>query len=267
VAGLGRNRYNPNDLGEIVKRLEERVTALETQRRAGNTSIGHGGIFMLRDGTFVMTDGTSLVDPGEKGRISMGHHTANSDEGYHFTVESAVGVAGRYFDGAILTVRTVDGSVTGTAYLPTFELRDKYGGLLVSNTNGTAAGFGHPRLSVNWHDPTAVKTTTSAGFVNVGSLTWYMYHPHLRIQVLVQNGAATVSEVRVRDSDGTEYYKEQFAGSTNQYVGIVIPRTEFESEPTHVNGNTKFLVVEHRRVSGASTAGALITDALGIDLT
>lgn len=266
MSRVGRNRKDPNDLVERIVRLEERIRALETARRASSTSVEQGGLLFIRDGRFFLTEATNIVDKGTKGRILMSFTSADDDNGYRLAVERQDGFTGWASDVAF-AVKTVDGGNTGEPITSTVELFDKQGGQFVSDTIGRAPGMGDPKLAYPWHDTSMVKSSTSSSFATVGSIMWYPYHPHVRIQLLLQNDVGSTSEIRITNGAGDPIYEETYAGGTNAYTPVTLNRTIFEPEPTHVNGNGQFITVQFRRASGAGTVRAMITDVVGLDLS
>jgi hypothetical protein len=260
-----RYREDPNDLALQVKELRERIRKLEQQTRAQSTSIRSGRLALV-DSTPTMTDSSDGVGAGTRGRIGFDRYTAEDDEGYLFRVERAEGMGG---ENAVL-ITTVDGSIAAESFVPNVQFFDKKGGqTVVADAAGHRRGMSDPRLQVPWYRyPTELASSTSSTFAEFAACKWYAYHPHLRIELIVQNDASTVSEILVRDFDGNDYSFAEYDGGTNAHVVLPeIRREQLENDFDGVNGNPTYLIMELRRVSGAGTVRAMVTNIVAIDLS
>jgi hypothetical protein len=258
-------RENPNDLAARIKRMEDRIATLERALRAASTSIRSGRIALI-DGTLTLTDADDGFSEGTRGKMGFMPYTANDDEGYVFYVNRAVGMGGTQ----ALWVTTVDGSVTGDSFTPTFMVFDKKGGRTIAgDAAGHRRGMAEPRLQIPWwKHPADLASSTSTTFDDVAGFTWYAYHPHCRVHMIVQNDASTPSEVQiVLANDGTVLASAVYAGGTNSFVSLDIRREDLINDQDGVNGNLQAIEVQHRRVSGAGTVRTMLTDVVGIDLS
>ena len=261
----GRYREDPTDLGLQIKDLKARVRKLEQQLRGQSTSIRSGRLALV-DSTLTMTDSADGVGAGTRGRISLDRYTGEDDEGYLFRVERAQGMGGQ--DAVLIT--TVDGSILAESFTPNIQFFDKKGGqTIVADTAGHRRGMADPRLQVPWYRfPAELASSTSSTFAEFAAAKWWAYHPHLRVELIVQNDASTVSEVNIRDFDGTTYSFQEFPGGANSFEFMPsIRREDLTNDFDGVNGNPTYLVMELRRVSGAGTVRAMVVDVVGIDLS
>lgn len=262
---MSRQREDSNDLAMRIKRMESRIRTLEQQLRATSTAI-RSGRFVLIDASLTLTDDPSGFGPGTRGNVLFQPYSANDDEGYALRVVRAAGMGGQ--DAVQIT--TVDGSVTGDSFTSNVQLVDKKGGsTVVADSAGHRRGMADPRLQVPWYIfPDQLKSSTSSTFADIAGFKWYAYHPHLRIELIVQNDAATVSEVEVRDPDGNLFSELTFNGGTNAFLDLPeIRREDLINDDDGVNGNPQNMVVRHRRVSGAGTVRTMVTSIVGIDLS
>lgn len=262
---MTRQRHDPTNLPAMIKRLEHRITMLERALRAQRTSI-RSGHFSLVDATLTLTDAEDGFGVGTRGTISLQRITIDDDEGYVLQVKRAEGMGGHY----AMFVATVDGSQGGEAIFSTVSLQDKLGGdTIVADAQGFRRGMSDPRLQIPWHHyPDDMKSSTSGTFADVGRFTWYAYHPHVSVQVIIQNDASTTSEIIIRDGEGTTLSEYTGAAGANTYADLpTIRREQLVNDSDGVNGNPQFMTVEFRRASGAGTVRAMITDVVGIDLS
>jgi hypothetical protein len=100
---------------------------------------------------------------------------------------------------------------------------------------------------------------------------WYLYHPHLRVTVLVNTPAATTYEVHVTEAiTGTELVKITTIAGTFSYYDLIVPRTSIPpgvGADLGTNGNPINLNLEWRRATGAGTATITFVEAVAIDMS
>jgi hypothetical protein len=253
---MTRNRYN-KDLVEQIRELEQRVQNLERSRQLTSSSIDSGSLKITNG--FLLVEGAAGSD---RGQVRIASYTANSDLGYFLGVDRAEKVDG---GERAMQVKTVSGGDFSTV-----EFFDKAGGpTFVGDTSKDGfAGMADPQLHTVWHDPNTLTTTTSTTFTVVAAASWYMYHPHLRIELVITNDAAAISEVRVRDPvANTILAEDEYPGGSNGYFYITVDRANTESGFPGVNGNPTYFYVEHRRSDGSGSARTGIADMLGTDLS
>jgi hypothetical protein len=148
--------------------------------------------------------------------------------------------------------------------LPSLFLRDRYGGNCFADST-LGRGMSEPKFHIQFFDPANTKTTTSATFVNFASSFWYMYHPQMRVTVLVNTPAATTYEIRLNEQGGTQQDIVTTVANTFQYYGLVVDRNNLTLNGNH-NGEATLIDLEWRRASGAGTATMAFVEGLGLDL-
>jgi hypothetical protein len=275
---LSRYNITDGDLLEYIKQLERRISKLERTPQTAYAGVNTSGIVIKGGGLFVQRDD---IGTENQGLIAAGSvYTVGNFDGFEtgmaLRVDRSQSVQGVYDDAGTPSGKiegatamqfiTVDGSgIPSVDTFPTFAIKDKSGDSLVSDTWKARQGFDHPRLQYQIM-PATFFTSTSASFADIGIVNWYMYHPHFRITVLVQNDASTISEVNVNESGGTNLATVQSPGSTNAYVDLICRRSQTIAAGTP-NGNQALLTLQIRRVSGAGTVHVRPVDATGIDLS
>lgn len=272
-------RYNTGDDTDLIARikdLENRLSRLERTPQAGNAAVNNGD-FTITGGAFIVRrPGDAGGGDEQEGLIAMGSQISyNGEEGMSFQVVRSKSVKGKNFfvggdsvDGnPSMVFSTVDGEVANpTLNFPTFNIYDKSGDVLISDSDNARRGFDDPRFQTPWFDPSAYKVTTSGSFSAIAECEWYQYHPHLRMRLLCQNGAGTSSELRVTDLSSSAIIKLVTQGSTFAFVDLVLNRSDMSNGDTP-NGNTETLLLEHRRTAGANNVQTLVVSMVGIDLS
>jgi len=146
-------------------------------------------------------------------------------------------------------------------------LGDRAGSNILADAHNVAAlGMGDPRIHVQFFDPNAFTTFTSSSFTTMRTGFWYLYSPHLRVTVLVQNDVGTTSEVRVVEQGGAEQAIFGAGSGAFQYVDLIVDRRHCING-TGPNGNIAALDLQARRVSGAGNAKVCFAEAISIDLS
>jgi hypothetical protein len=275
---LSRYNVSDTDLLDYIKALEHRISKLERTPQTAFAGVNTSGIVIKGGGLFVQRDDIGTENQGlivAGSEYTVGNFDG-TETGMAFRVDRSQSVKGVRDDqgtpsgkteGAnAMQFITVDGSgIPSDDTFPTFAIRDKSGDDLISDSWKARQGFDHPRLQSQLL-PNVFFTSTSSSFSDVNIVNWYMYHPHFRITCLVQNDASTVSEIKVSELGGVDLASVGSPGSTNAYVDLICRRTQTLSAG-NPNGNTAFLTLSIRRVSGAGTVHVMPIDATGIDLS
>jgi len=232
---------------------------------------------VMKWGNLVVSTPHYVEDSQSEGTIQVGSQLSmNGEEGMAVILYRSNSVAGAYIDASTglpfsghqsLIVGTVDGSaVDPTFAFPTVTVSDKSGDPLITDSYTARRGFGEPKLSYAFNNNTYA-TSTSGTFALIMNCEWYMYHPHFRIRVLVQNDASNASELRVGESGGSANLLTQAVGvGAFQYVDLVVKRSSMVNGNSP-NGNPAIVTLEHRRTSGAGTIRSMVLSCIGIDLS
>lgn len=146
--------------------------------------------------------------------------------------------------------------------ISTITIADQYGGQIFTDA-AYGRGMADPRIQVDFFDPAATKSTTSATFTNFASCFWYVYHPVLRVTVLVNVPSATTYEIRMMENS---HNQQALLSLTNTFGYYTMNVYRANTTDNGYNGNPLNLDLEWRRVSGTGTATMVIADAVGIDL-
>jgi len=267
---MGRYRTD-KDLIDKINELEARLSKLERTPQASSMGVNIAGI-TVQGGSV-----TTRRDPiAAQGLISTGsNNSVNGEVGMSHSIQRSNSVKGddHFTDGTTvdgniaMQVGTVDGGhdFPGFAF-PTLVLYDKSGSPLVADSGNARRGFSDPVLHQSFTDGTYF-SSTSTTFSFIMSAEWYMYHPHCRIRVIVQNDAANSSELRVSENGGNNSILVTPIGlGAFQYVDLIVRRSSMVSGVAP-NGNVAALNLEHRRVTGAGTIRTQIISVVGIDLS
>jgi hypothetical protein len=185
------SRYNTGapTLGEYIAQLDRRLKALESGGGKGNTSIDSGQLVLKAGATLVVR---RQLDDGIVARIG----NTNDDVWGVQAVNPNVGGEGAtlFLAGASEPGGAYEGGIVNVV--------DHQGDAVVSL--GTNWGLGTPGFDYAFAPTTAhatpTQSTTSGTFAAMWTIFGYAYHPFLTISYLVQNDAATTSEVRARDT-------------------------------------------------------------------
>jgi hypothetical protein len=200
--------------------------------------------------------------------------TINGEAGMQLNVRRSTAVRGLFnagggmsLDGnSALQVFTVDGSSADPTFgTSTVRLQDKSGDTLFADSLNARIGMSQPQLHQSFNSGTYA-SSTSTSFASIMTTEWYMYHPHLRVRVLVQNDASNSSELRVNEAGGSYTQTVSVGLGAFQYIDVIIPRKS-TTNGLSSNGNVAILTLEHRRVAGAGTIRTQIISVVGIDLS
>jgi hypothetical protein len=270
------SRYNldDEDLIERIKRLERRISVLERTPQTANAGVNQAGI-TIKGGSFdVIRD-----DESTEGHISIGSNVTlggvgGSEVGMAIIVNrhDEVTSSRSDSDGNTLNgrnsvlIQTIDGSTVSPDFrFPTIQLLDKTGDTIFADTWNARQGMSEPRLMYTVYG-VSYNTTTSGSFTDIGMVDWYMYHPHLQFNILVQNDVGTTGEIRVHsENDGTDKIIYTTASGAFDYEFFRIKRSQMSFGIGSPNGNVETLTISHRRTSGAGTARFKINSVVGKD--
>lgn len=269
----GRYSVSDNDLIQEIIELRNRVSRLERTPQTNNAGVNSGGITINGGALDVRRD-----DLSEQGLFILGSNvTIGTSSGFELGMSAVFvrsnAVPGIFSDGGTGTidgneafrVDTIDGFLSGTFASPTVKIMDKAGGNIFADSYNARQGMSDPILSTQIM-PNTFSTSTSGTFSDIAVLEWYMYHPHLRIRVLVQNDAATTSEINITESGGIDSIVSVGSpGSTNAYVDLVCKRSMMRDGNS--NGSPALLTLQIRRAGGAGTVHVMPISAIGIDLS
>ena len=269
----GRYRTEQDLLDKVIE-LEKRLSALERTPQASNVGVNTGGI-TLKGGS-LRTERPNEDPFNSQGTISIGSNIGvNGEAGMSISVNrsNAVPGANTFEDGTIvtgetaMTVATVDGTtVDPTFTFPTIQLRDKSGSPVFGDSRNARRGMTDPIMHQTWQPGTYINST-SGTFAFIMSSECYLYHPHIRIRVLVQNDVGSSSELRVSENGGNNNIMTVTMGSgAFQYQDLVVARSLL-SQGNGNNGNIAAMNLEHRRSAGAGTIRTQIMSVVGIDLS
>lgn len=272
----GRYRNSVPDLLDEIKALKDRISALERTPQAPNAAINKQGMTLKGGSLIARAVDDNFPEGPFTGLVAIASATTvNGEFGMQTSItrSDAVHGADQFQNGtlvngnAMLRLGTVDGSIADPNFpFPTIEFLDKSGNVFMSDTTKARRGMGDPILHMSFTDGT-YKSSTSTGFAFIMSSEWYMYHPHLRIRVLVQNDAGNSSEIRVSENGGNPSLGvTSIPAGAFAYFDIIVLRSQCNSGNSG-NGNVAAINLEHRRVAGAGTIRTQIISVIGIDLS
>lgn len=262
-----RYRGDTPDLLNKVKELEKRISALERSPQLPSSGINSGGI-TISGGALTVIRGFA------EGALDVGSSVVlNGQEGMAMTVQRSQSVEGGYTTVGGEPINGCNSMIIGTVEgedpdfkFPSFSLYDKSNNELVSDSTNGRMGFSEPRMHYSFVSG-AFTSSTSTTFADIMTCEWYMYHPNLRIRVLVQNDGGNSSELRVSENGGSpELLLHSVAAGAFVYADLVLARSTmaFGQSP---NGNQAEIHLEHRRVAGAGTIRTKVISCVGIDLS
>jgi hypothetical protein len=252
-----------------IAKLEKRISALERTPQLPSSGVNTGS-FTIKGGQLR----TIRDDAEDQGAISIGSNVSiNGEQGMSVNVKRTQRVTGDNYKtpntgetingNSVLRVATVDGAgVNSPQPYHTFEVYDKSGDVIFSDTYNGRRGMGHPELHQAFTNSTYF-TTTLTTFSFIMSSEWQIYHPNLRVRLLIQNDVGSTSEARV--SDGINYSVTiPFGDGFYNYYNHLIPRSKMKNGATF-NSDIASINVEHRRVTGAGTVRTQIISVTGTD--
>lgn len=215
----------------------------------------------------LITFGSRTAINNEEGMAIQVYRSNSVPGGYYYPAASEGGV-GNISGNRAMFVGTVDGSaVDPDDAFPSFGFYDKSGDPVFADTWAARKGMSDPILPSPWWNANNFATSTSGTFASVANTEWYMYHPHLRIRVLVQNDASNASELRIGESGGNpSILVVSVSAGASAYIDCVVKRSSMVSGNS-TNGNTAIVTLEHRRTSGAGTIRSMIASCVGLDLS
>jgi hypothetical protein len=232
-------RENPNDLLQIIARMEKRIRVLETGMGIGATSVDTGEL-RIPNGRLII---------GEDSNVYFGPVVVGGD--------TVTGWVFRRADGTI--VFELVGNDENDTY---FLMRDSSENIILAEDNLTNQGLARPYISVSFqehHGKVAAISTTSATFEGTHWTRYTKQHPQLQVRVLATSGAATTGEWQVwNNSTGTPIagpftIAAGFAG-VQELVGPVIGDHMSEHE----------IEIQARRTGGVNAIGIFFAGAYGI---
>ena len=231
-------------MGDIINDVLRRLRALESGGGKGNTSIDTGELTLKSGATLIVR---RQLDDGVVARIGnidgdvwgiQANNPNTGGDGTPMFVAGASEPGGLYEDGIADTIDRQGSTVVG----------------LGAHWGLSDPGFSYPFALTSVHaTPTA--STTSGSFAGLWTVYGYAAHPFLTLSYLVQNDAATTSEVRVRDT----YFSNPTSGavaygaSAFQYGSISMEHKNDVSGNPPSSGFLFKVDLEMRRVSGAGT--------------
>jgi hypothetical protein len=271
------SRYRTDDDQDLISRLiqlEKRLSRLERTPQLLSSAINTGDM-LIRGGSITFMENTDDEVPGQiqlgtdsnvngEQVISMSWvRNQNVASGYTFfgTDEVIVGQPALRFV-------TGEGVTDPDLKFNTWELLDKSGDPLITDSRNARRGFGDPVLHYAWNTATFA-TSTSGTFAEVANVEWYMYHAHMRIRVLVSNDGGSTSELQVLEDLGGVRPVRLLRATTSgalEYIDLIIPRSACVNG-NESNGNVAMLILNLRRLSGAGTVRVRVVSMVGIDLS
>lgn len=267
----GRYRQEPADFLAKIRSLETRLSKLERTPQLSSAGVNSSGISLEGGAIFVRRDSV-----GEQGLLTVGsENTINGETGMSLSVIRSQTVKGNrtYFgtadtiDGNIaLQVSTVDGGTVDPLFcFPTVQVYDKNGDTLIADSLNARQGFSHPYLSTTWYDSALIKSTTVGTFSTLALSNWYMYHPHLRISIFIQNDVGSTSEI-IYNENGTTVATITGTSGFFGWMDLIAKRSA-TTNGLNQNGAVSAFSVQHRRASGAGTVRSMVAEMIGIDLS
>lgn len=266
-----RYRVGNDDLIERIAKLERRLSALERTPQLPTSGVNSGSI-VLRGGSLDVYRG--LDQDYTEGLLTVGSNTfVNGQDGMSIQVTRSqeveggdVDVDGELISGnSSLVVATVEGEDPDFKF-PTIFIRDKSGEILMADSTNARKGFSDPKMHQSFTSGTFA-SSTSGTFASIMTSEWYMYHPHVMINVLVNNDVGSSSELRLSETGGTaDIITVAVASGANAYVPVIAARSSMVSGD-NPNGNPALLNLEHRRSTGAGTIRSQVISVIGVDLS
>jgi hypothetical protein len=246
---MTNNNY-PQDIVELIKRLEGRIESLERRPRANLTTIDNGAIVA------VDTDGSPLFVAGT-------HQMYNTYPGTTFrgTAFYRTGPGGSTPGNAVMTVGYNDGG----ALPDVIRVYDKNSYNIFAD-DVLSGGLARPYIPSSFivTDPTKWPVTTSATFQNVQECLYIVQHPYVYVDYrLYANNADTSAELRLL-SDGVQI------GTTQTYdvgTGPGTVKQDFITAqliPTTKNPyDSAVLTIEIRRTAGTGNVYGIAGNVYG----
>lgn len=263
---MPRYRTKTPDLVGDVKDLQKRASKMERTPQLVSSAVNYGRVIFNGGDILIRRDTAEL-----EGYIQLGSKYSIIDINDNEQVGMAIIVSrsntvktnDELFNGALsLKMTTIDGP-TDDFRIPTYEVYDKSGNIMIADSYQARVGLSSPFLSSTWWDPNGFKTLTSGTFTAIAQTFWYPYHPHLAILVVVQNDAATTSEIRVVDlNSGNVMDLQTGPAASTQFILLTVDVLK-----TNYQMNTNWLEVQHRRASGAGTIRTFVAEMVGKDLS
>jgi hypothetical protein len=245
----------PGDLPTIIKRLEQRIRALEAAPRASLTSVRGGHVTFLRD------DGTVIVKIGELEGGSVGLLVQRQDGSPGLTV----------YNGR--TAANPDPNA------PEFiAIWDNAENIVVSDDAN--AGFGLARPWLNYPAfpdfPNGAVTVVSGGWAQITSTaftnTWQintpLQHPWHHIDFLVQCDAGTSAEVMLYDETDSVQIGATQTVAAGGYAALFFDE-RYTPDKTHLGnssvdfGQPHSLRIRARVSGGTGAVRVAVTAAYG----
>lgn len=266
-----RYRVGNDDLIERISKLERRLSALERTPQLPTSAVNSGGI-VIRGGSLDVYRGTD--QDYTEGLLTVGSFTnVNGQDGMSLQVTRSQEVEGGDLDqneetvdgNSSLILATVEGEDPDFKF-PTIFISDKSGHTLISDSTNARRGFSDPKMHQSFSSGTFA-TSTSGTFASIMTSEWFMYHPHVMINVLVNNDVGSASELRLSEIGGTtDIITESVASGANEYLAVIAARSSMNSGDGP-NGNPALLSLDHRRSSGAGTIRSQVISVIGVDLS
>jgi len=236
----------PALLAELAK-LRRRIEQLERAAPLRNATISDGGQLIVKG-----VDGNTLVLMGRSDVES--YKAPDGHKQMVFMVSRENGEpAFAMFD----PLPAVDG------FHQYWALYDRLGNVVVGDDTTSGQGLARPYLPIPFYDWIDVpsQTTTSGSWTTLQrAAAWPKQHPRIQVGLVAQTGGGTTGEVRLWDAtNGVQL------GST-----ITLAAAEYSAHnigPVTVGGThmqTIDIDIQARRLTGASTIGARVTTAFGV---
>lgn len=251
-----RRRGEQPNLLEVIRRLERRVSDLESGNRIGNTAIDSGNL-VVESGSSI-----NIYHPSQSdwpivrlGDIS-GHwgiavtQVLPSRDGFQSTLFET-GAPGPELDEVFTPIFTVFG-VAGDSLMS-----------LAPNW-----GLAEPRTVHNFlptsNHITPAASTTSATFAQIFTVWGYTYHEGILIDYIVQNDVGTTSEVQIREANIDSVTATASHGSgAFEYGSLNFDFVSNASGDDPFPGMFFKVDLEIRRTSGAGVVRAGMISAIG----
>jgi hypothetical protein len=250
-------RYNTGDptISDLLSQFDRRLKALESGGGKGNTSIDSGELTLKSGATLIVRRD---LDDGVVARIGnidgnvWGMQANNPNTGGDGTPMFVAGASepGGFDEGGVVNVIDHQGVVV-------VSLGDNWG------LGGP--GFDYPFAPTSVH-ATPSASTTSGTFAGLWTVYGYAAHPFLTLSYLIQNDAATTSEVRARDT----YFSDptttpiSYGASAFQYDSITLEHINDVSGGPPSSGFLFKIDLEMRRVSGGGACRLQLLSVNGV---
>lgn len=239
---LGRSRDVDVDLLDKIKKLEQRIRNLETNSRAGHTSVDMGAMRVNTsdDSKFqIYIEGIKQVEIGaSNGAPEMRFWRANGLTAFFMT-------------------RFADRDIIG--------MQDNSLHTIFGDDAITGFGLSRPWLTIPFYDDlqfAPARTTTSATFANLQWATYNVQHPFVFVTSLVRTSDGTTGGELILKINGN-VVNSTTTSIPLGYNSLLTQSINFAYHGGIPHGEDCELVVAARRTAGAGNIGVRVVHAYG----